>query len=317
LKPRSRTTLGEFLASIARWRAESTRLPPSELAAMVLDESGYTAMWQEKWEREKQVDAPGRLENLKEFVSALESFETVTAFLEHVSLVMDADKGDNGEMVSLMTLHAAKGLEFDVVFLPGWEEGLFPHQRALDSDGRSGLEEERRLAYVGLTRAKRKAHILHAANRRLFNQWNTSVPSRFIEEIPADNVELIAGPGLYPGLNARDEGLSEAADTFDVGPSRAPHPWRETYGARNNGAKGFGNGFGATPWRDTRPHMATAPQKPSSRPTASAAGFKTGERIFHQKFGYGKITAVEGNKLEIAFDKAGSKKVLDNFVERA
>ena len=315
LKPRARTTLGDFLASIARWRAESTRLPPSELAAVVLDESGYTAMWQEKWEREKQVDAPGRLENLKELVSALESFETVTAFLEHVSLVMDADKGDNGEMVSLMTLHAAKGLEFDVVFLPGWEEGLFPHQRALDSEGRSGLEEERRLAYVGLTRAKRKAHILHAANRRLFNQWQTSVPSRFIEEIPADNVELIAGPGLYPGLNPHDDGVSEAADAFDVGPSRAPHPWRETYGARNNGAKGFGNGFGAPPWKDNRPHMATAP-KPSPRVTASVAGFKTGERIFHQKFGYGKITAVEGNKLEIAFDKAGSKKVLDNFVER-
>jgi DNA helicase II / ATP-dependent DNA helicase PcrA len=326
LKPRARSALDDFLAAIARWRAEAMRLPPAELAAVVLEESGYTAMWQEKWEREKLADAPGRLENLKELVSALEAFETITAFLEHVSLVMDADKGDDGEMVSLMTLHAAKGLEFDVVFLPGWEEGLFPHPRAMEGEGRAGLEEERRLAYVGLTRAKRKAHVLHAANRRLFSQWQTSVPSRFIEEIPAENVELIAGPGLYPGLNAREEGLSEAADVHDFEP-RPRRPWRETYGARNGGGNGFqgryGNGGapdgqGEKPqWapRDNRPHMVQ-PAKAAPRPATSGAGFKTGERIFHQKFGYGKITAVEGNKLEIAFEKAGSKKVLDTFVER-
>jgi DNA helicase-2/ATP-dependent DNA helicase PcrA len=315
--------MGDFLAAIARWRAEATRLPPAELAAVMLEESGYTAMWQEKWEREKQVDAPGRLENLKELVSALEAFETITAFLEHVSLVMDADKGDEGEMVSLMTLHAAKGLEFDVVFLPGWEEGLFPHPRAMEGEGRAGLEEERRLAYVGLTRAKRRAHVLHAANRRLFNQWQSSVPSRFVEEIPADNVELIAGPGLYPGLNAREDGLAEPADVHDFEP-RQRRPWRETYGARNAGANG-GNGstrngqWEKPQWerpRDMRPHMAPTPKAPP-RPATSGAGFKTGERIFHQKFGYGKVTAVDGNKLEIAFEKAGSKKVLDTFVERA
>jgi DNA helicase-2/ATP-dependent DNA helicase PcrA len=326
LKPRARSALDDFLAAIARWRSEATRLPPAELAAVVLEESGYTAMWQEKWEREKLADAPGRLENLKELVSALEAFETITAFLEHVSLVMDADKGDDGEMVTLMTLHAAKGLEFDVVFLPGWEEGLFPHPRALEGEGRAGLEEERRLAYVGLTRAKRKAHVLHAANRRLFNQWQTSVPSRFIEEIPAENVDLIAGPGLYPGLNAREEGLAEAADVHDFEP-RPRRPWRETYGARNGGGNGFqgryGNGgardgqWEKPQWapRDNRPHMVQ-PAKAPPRPATSGAGFKTGERIFHQKFGYGKITAVEGNKLEIAFEKAGSKKVLDTFVER-
>jgi DNA helicase-2/ATP-dependent DNA helicase PcrA len=327
LKPRARSSLGDFMASIARWRAEATRLPPSELAAQVLDESGYTAMWQEKWERDKLVDAPGRLENLKELVSALEAFETITAFLEHVSLVMDADKGDQGEMVSLMTLHAAKGLEFDVVFLPGWEDGLFPHQRSLDSDGGAGVEEERRLAYVGLTRAKRKAHILHAANRRLFNQWQTSIPSRFIEEIPAENVELIAGPGLYPGLRERDEGFG-AADRFDL---REPprRGWNEKYGARSgnqNFKEGFGNsGFGnkgnfgdnaAGHW-DKRPHMNIKAEKPAPKTTKSEAGFKAGERVFHQKFGYGKVTAVEGNKLEIAFEKAGAKKVLDTFVARA
>ncbi|MGE5540359.1 MAG: ATP-dependent helicase [Gemmatimonas sp.] len=331
LKPRARAALGDFLASIARWRAEATRLPPAELAAVVLEESGYTAMWQEKWEREKLVDAPGRLENLKELVSALEGFETLTAFLEHVSLVMDADKGDEGDMVSLMTLHAAKGLEFDVVFLPGWEEGVFPHPRAMEGEGRAGLEEERRLAYVGLTRAKRKAHVLHAANRRLFNQWQTSVPSRFIEEMPPDNVELIAGPGLYPGLSPRDEGVSEAADAFDSEP-RPRRPWRETYGNRSggNGATRNGgdrNGGGANGGRfgrfaDTynrweKPAMKdVTPKKPASN-GASASGFRAGERIFHQKFGYGKITAVDGNKLEIAFEKAGAKKVLDSFVERA
>ena len=284
--------------------------------------SSDLGMWQEKWDREKLADAPGRLENLKELVSALEAFETITAFLEHVSLVMDADKADDGEMVSLMTLHAAKGLEFDVVFLPGWEDGLFPHQRALD-DGHNGVEEERRLAYVGLTRAKHKAHVLHAANRRLFKQWNTSVPSRFIEEIPAENVELIAGPGLYPGLNARDEGVAEAADMFDF-QSRERRPWRDTYGSRGAGggfgSKGFDRGdtSSAGPGRwDNRPHMRTEKKAAPPRTATSESGFKTGERIFHQKFGYGKITAVEGNKLEISFDKAGAKKVLDSFVQRA
>jgi DNA helicase-2/ATP-dependent DNA helicase PcrA len=337
LKPRARAALGDFLASVARWRSEATRLPPAELAAVVLEESGYTAMWQEKWEREKQVDAPGRLENLKELVTALEGFETLTAFLEHVSLVMDADKGDEGEMVSLMTLHAAKGLEFDVVFLPGWEEGVFPHPRAMEGEGRAGLEEERRLAYVGLTRAKRKAHVLHAANRRLFSQWQTSVPSRFIEEIPADNVELIAGPGLYPGLQSREEGVSEAADAFDFDP-RPRRPWRETYGNRNGGARNGANGdgggryesrngrdgnggrfgrFADTYNRWEKPAMKDVTPKKAASATASASGFRAGERVFHQKFGYGKITAVDGNKLEIAFDKAGAKKVLDSFVERA
>ncbi|HTI86508.1 MAG TPA: UvrD-helicase domain-containing protein [Alphaproteobacteria bacterium] len=338
LKPRARAALGDFLASVARWRTEATRLPPAELAAVVLEESGYTAMWQDKWEREKLVDAPGRLENLKELVSALEEFETLTAFLEHVSLVMDADKGDEGDMVSLMTLHAAKGLEFDVVFLPGWEEGVFPHPRAMEGEGRAGLEEERRLAYVGLTRAKRKAHVLHAANRKLFSQWQTNVPSRFIEEIPVDNVDLIAGPGLYPGLQSREEGVSETADAFDFD-ARPRRPWREQYGSRSdnregngrygessnggrdNGGRNGGGRFGKfahTYNRWEKPAMKdVTPKKSASAGGTSTAGFRTGERIFHQKFGYGKITAVEGNKLEIAFEKAGAKKVLDNFVERA
>jgi DNA helicase-2/ATP-dependent DNA helicase PcrA len=198
----------------------------------------------------------------------------------------------------------------------------------LDSDGRAGVEEERRLAYVGLTRAKRKAHILHAANRRLFNQWQTSIPSRFIEEIPADNVELIAGPGLYPGLKERDDDFAQAADAFDV---REPprRGWNEKYGERGNsgfgnkgfgaknfGDKGYGEQTGGNRW-DKRPHMNIKAEKPAPKTTKSEAGFKAGERVFHQKFGYGKVTAVESNKLEIAFEKAGSKKVLDTFVERA
>jgi DNA helicase-2/ATP-dependent DNA helicase PcrA len=275
LRPQSRNALQRLLTDLGRWRSLVSSMNHPELVEVILDESGYTAMWQQ----DKSADAPGRLENLKELIQALEEFENLTGFLEHVSLVMDNAADSSGDMVNLMTLHGAKGLEFDTVFLPGWEEELFPHQRALDEGGLASLEEERRLAYVGLTRARKKAIISHAANRRIFDRWVSSAPSRFIEELPEDHVEHEGETGLTSG--------------------------------------GWGGGYGDTPsW--LRPAGAQQAKEPGARwvsASSSDHAFDPGERIFHQKFGYGRITDIDGDKLHIAFEKAGDKTVLASFVE--
>jgi DNA helicase II / ATP-dependent DNA helicase PcrA len=275
LKPAARRALGTFIADLLRWRGLADSLPHAELAAQILDESGYTAMWQ----ADKSPDAPGRLENLKELVVAMAEFENLAGFLEHVSLVMENAADNSSDMVNLMTLHGAKGLEFDTVFLPGWEEGLFPHQRAMDESGLKGLEEERRLAYVGLTRARRHASVSYAANRRIHGQWQAAMPSRFVGELPQDHIESIAEPGLYPRAGALEEAWSS-------GPS--------FYGKR-----------------------ATAPVLAPLASATKPGGFASGDRIFHQKFGYGTVRAVEGAKLSIVFEKAGAKMVMDSFVEKA
>jgi DNA helicase-2/ATP-dependent DNA helicase PcrA len=275
LKPAARRALGAFLADLARWRGLAATASHPELAALLLDESGYTAMWQ----ADKSPDAPGRLENLKELVAAMAEFDSLAGFLEHVSLVMENTAETGSAMVSLMTLHGAKGLEFNDVFLPGWEEGLFPHQRAMDEGGLKGLEEERRLAYVGLTRARCRAYVSYAANRRVHGQWQNALPSRFIGELPDEHIEMIAEPGLHP----RSKGLAEA--------------WAA-------GSSFLGR-------RNEAPRLAVAPRAPS------IGGFSAGDRIFHQKFGYGTVRSAEGGKLAIAFDKAGDKLVMDSFVEKA
>ena len=284
LRPAARRALAGLLEDFARWRSSSQDVGPAELAEVVLDEAGYTAMWQ----NDKSPDAPGRLENLKELVLALEEFETLGAFLEHVALVMEHDNAEAGDMVNIMTLHGAKGLEFDVVFLPGWEEGLFPHQRALDEQGSAGLEEERRLAYVGLTRARKRAYVSFAANRRLFNLWQSAIPSRFVDELPAEHVEVEVSPGLAPG------GGFAGAERAEGGyPGALPARGRRRRARRSDAG-----------WAE-----------PSADP--EGGGLSRGLRVFHQKFGYGKIVAVDGNKLEIAFEKAGRKKVMASFVEPA
>ncbi|MBE0705192.1 MAG: UvrD-helicase domain-containing protein, partial [Afipia sp.] len=191
LKPKARGSLRDLIASFDRWTTQREVMPHTELAEIVLDESGYTEMWQ----KDRSADAAGRLENLKELVRSMEEFENLHGFLEHISLVMDREGGTDEDAVSVMTLHSAKGLEFDNVFLPGWEEGLFPHQRALDEQGRAGLEEERRLAHVGITRARRRAKIYFATNRRIHGSWTTTIPSRFLDELPADHVEMAESKG--------------------------------------------------------------------------------------------------------------------------
>jgi DNA helicase II / ATP-dependent DNA helicase PcrA len=289
LKPAARKALRDFLSNLARWRGMAETMIHPELAGIVLDESGYTAMWQ----ADKSPEAPGRLENLKELVVAMAEFENLSGFLDHVSLVMETTAASAGDMVSLMTLHSAKGLEFDTVFLPGWEEGLFPNQRAMDDTGRAGLEEERRLAYVGLTRARRRAYVSHAANRRMYGQWQPTLPSRFIGELPREHVDIVADPGLYPRA-----GMREGEGQWQRMPPRADLTHLGPLGRR-------------------APIIEGRPVPLRGHELRRAGGFNTGDRIFHQKFGYGTVRAVEDNKLAISFDKAGDKMVMDAFVSKA
>jgi DNA helicase-2/ATP-dependent DNA helicase PcrA len=301
LTPQARRSLGNFVADVARWRQMSTELPAPELARIMLDESGYTAMLQ----ADRSAESAGRLENLAELTRAMEEYESLGAFLEHVSLVMDNDEARQGERVTIMTIHAAKGLEFDTVYLAGWEEGVFPSQRSLDEGGLASLEEERRLAYVAITRARRKATIFHAANRRIYGQWTSSIPSRFLAELPKPHINeettMTGGESLWRAQ------WSERTDPFaHLGP------------AQSRRASTRGPGWQRAS-RDGR--FSTEPQRViEARASAVSLGnqgrtdLALGQRVFHGKFGYGTIAVIEGNKLEIDFEHAGRKKVLDSFV---
>jgi DNA helicase-2/ATP-dependent DNA helicase PcrA len=288
MRSAARNALAAFIGAVDGWRARAQRISHTDLVQIVLDESGYTAMWQ----ADRSPDAAGRLENLKELVVAMAEFENLGGFLEHVSLVMDNAAESGGDMVNLMTLHSAKGLEFDTVFLPGWEEGLFPNQRAMEENGLAALEEERRLAYVGLTRARHRAYVSFAANRRIHGQWLNTIRSRFVDELPNEHVEIIAELGLQPAASW-DAGWTSAIEVPPAAPWRpAPPP--------------------------PRPLLANAGPVPRrGEELRRVGGFAVGERVFHQKFGYGTITTVEDNKLAIHFDVAGDKKIMDAFVEHA
>ena len=296
--PKARKALGELGANFARWTETSRVLPHTELAEMVLEESGYTDMLK----ADKSAEAPGRLDNLKEFVRSMESFESLSAFLEHVSLVMEIAQDESGDRINLMTLHAAKGLEFDTVFLPGWEEGLFPSQRTMDENGLAGLEEERRLAYVGLTRARQRVRASFAANRRVHGSWQSALPSRFLSEIPESHVETILDEGFYGGASGfRDNaGGAAFASTYD-----SPG-WKRAQA--NRAASG---GVRA------RPPLIEAQAYAMQTSDPESSHFSVGERVFHQKFGYGRVSFVEGNKLTVNFDHSGDKRVIDQFVQRA
>ncbi len=265
------------------------------LAEQILEESGYTAMWQ----NDKTPEAPGRLENLKELVKALEQFENLQGFLEHVSLIMDNGQDESGEKVSIMTLHAAKGLEFPVVFLPGWEDGLFPSQRSMDESGLKGLEEERRLAYVGITRAEELCTVSFASNRRVYGQWQSQMPSRFIDELPQDHVDILTPPGLYGGgfgaanpytATAMDDRISKA-DVYN-----SPG-WKRMQDRAGN-----------------RPVAQPRESRSVTIDATAISAFTEGDRVFHQKFGYGIVTGIEGDKLDIDFEKADLKKIVARFV---
>ncbi|MDO9526771.1 MAG: 3'-5' exonuclease, partial [Gemmobacter sp.] len=290
--------LRAFCEGVDRWhRAAAT--PGHDhihLAETILEESGYTTMWQ----NDKTPEGPGRLENLKELVKALEQFDTLQGFLEHVALIMDNETEEAAEKVTIMTLHAAKGLEFPAVFLPGWEDGLFPSQRSMDESGQKGVEEERRLAYVGITRAERLCMISFAANRRVYGQWQSQLPSRFIDELPEQHVDVLTPPGLYGG------GYGAAAPIY--GESAV-----ETRAAQ-------ANVYNSPGWQRLQ---TRSPQRSAASPRDSrgavidlkvVSAFSQDDRVFHQKFGYGTVTAIEGDKLSIWFDKAGEKHVVAGYV---
>jgi ATP-dependent DNA helicase UvrD/PcrA len=334
LKPKPRAALRDLLAAFERWRAQNATLPHTQLAEIVLDESGYTEMWQ----KDRSADAAGRLENLKELIRSMEEFENLAGFLEHIALVMDTDKSE-GEAVSIMTLHSAKGLEFDTVFLPGWEEGLFPHQRTLDDQGRAGLEEERRLAHVGITRARRRVNIYFAANRRMHGLWSSNIPSRFLDELPEAAVEVSESKGGFAAYG--NTGASRFDEMTHFGSSYSTPGWQRAQ-ARGRFGQGFdddgySNRDGATDDAASSPSPrrsegagahASVRRKPRARlpltiegelvakSTGTVSEFAIGDRVFHQKFGNGNVTSIDGNKLTIQFDKAGEKRVVDSFVER-
>ncbi|MCV3209020.1 UvrD-helicase domain-containing protein [Mesorhizobium sp. YC-39] len=345
LKPKPRAALREVAANFERWQKALETTPHTELAETILEESGYTDMWK----NDRSVEAPGRLENLKELIRSMEEYESLRSFLEHVALVMDAEQNESLDAVNIMTLHSAKGLEFETVFLPGWEEGLFPHQRSLDEGGRSGLEEERRLAYVGLTRAKKNLHLWFVSNRRIHGLWQSTIPSRFLEELPEAHVEVAESGNSYGGY-----GNSYGGGSFASGRGGRQNPYGasrfDNVGAEKSGA--FSNTYATPGWQRAQANRTEATDRnwgsrsghqverigygetdsgygagrtsvkgrtidgelvaKSVADTPSA--FNVGDRVFHQKFGNGNISAIEGNKLTIDFDKAGQKRVLDGFV---
>uniref|UniRef100_UPI0040485B24 ATP-dependent helicase n=2 Tax=Yoonia sp. TaxID=2212373 RepID=UPI0040485B24 len=299
-----------LVQGLDRWHAQVMAEADThmELAEMILDESGYTGFWQ----HDKTPEAPGRLENLKELVKALENFENLQGFLEHVSLIMDNETEEHGEKVSIMTLHAAKGLEFPAVFLPGWEDGLFPSQRSMDESGLKGLEEERRLAYVGITRAEAICTISFAANRRVYGQWQSALPSRFIDELPEDHVEILTPPGLYGG------GFGAAGMAASANPAA-----QEGIGSDLHQKAADANVYNSPGWRrlqsrsQHRGMAQPAQAKNNVIDLQAVSAFTENDRVFHQKFGYGEVMGIEGDKLVIEFDKAGSKHVVARFIVAA
>jgi DNA helicase-2/ATP-dependent DNA helicase PcrA len=261
-----------------------------DLVDTILEESGYY----EKWKNDKSPDAPGKLENLSELIRGMEAFENLEEFLEHVSLVMENTAKSQYDSVSIMTLHGSKGLEFDTVFLPGWEEELFPSKKSLEELGNQGLEEERRLAYVGITRAKKRAHIFYAASRYMFGNYMSPIPSRFIAELPDEHVEKHG----QQGLSSLDHGTF--GRSFDAAPNL-----------------GFNFGEGRENYQLDRSKAKKRPTSSARKAPVTKSSFSIGDRVFHDKFGYGKVTSIDGNKLVIDFEMGSVRKVMDSFINPA
>ena len=289
MKPKPRAALRELTANFGRWQEMLENTPHTELAETILEESGYTEMWK----ADKSADAPTRLENLKELIRSMEDYESLRSFLEHVALVMDAEQNAELDAVSIMTLHSAKGLEFETVFLPGWEEGLFPHQRALDEGGRSGLEEERRLAYVGVTRAKKNLHIWFVSNRRIHGLWQSTIPSRFIDELPEDHVEVAEAGNSYGGYGGYGGGSfaggrggfsGGAGRQNPYGASRFDNVGGAARGGSSEQSGAFSNTYSTPGWKRAQQNRTEA--------TDRNWGSRSGHSV--ERIGYGETDSGYG-----------------------
>ena len=287
---KARNSLSKLIENFDRWRSLVPDISHMDLVDTILEESGYY----EKWKNDKSPDAPGKLENLSELIRGMEAFENLEEFLEHVSLVMENSAENRYDSVSIMTLHGSKGLEFDTVFLPGWEEELFPSKKSTEEHGERGLEEERRLAYVGITRAKKRAHIFYAASRYMFGNYMSPIPSRFIAELPDEHTERHG----QQGLSSLDHGTF--GRSFDAAPNL-----------------GFNFGEGRENYRLDRSKAKKRPISPSRKAKVIESDFSMGDRVFHDKFGYGEVTSIDGNKLVINFEMGSERKVMDSFIKHA
>jgi DNA helicase-2/ATP-dependent DNA helicase PcrA len=300
LPARAANTIGGLMRQFLHWRETAETVTPSDLLRLVLEESGYNAMLA----ADRTAESAGRAENLSELARAMEDYETLGDFLEHVSLVMDNDRSDAEETVTIMTIHAAKGLEFDNVFCVGWEEGVFPSQRAIDEGGLAAVEEERRLAYVAITRARRSCTILHAANRRIYGQWTSSIPSRFIEDLPAEHID-------------QETTLTGGASLWRANWSEQEDPFAHVARDRPDKAQTRGPGWqrALTSGYNTKPSRVRENTRSSASFAAPArSDITVGTMVCHDKFGTGCVIDQEGNKLTIMFENAGEKRVLDSFV---
>lgn len=299
---KAKNALSELMNKFEDWRHTMNAVTPDELASQILEDSGYIDMLK----IDKSIEAPGRLENLKELINVMsdtEKYPSMPEFMEHVSLVMDNDNGANEDKVMLITLHSAKGLEFDVVFLPGWEEGLFPHQRAMDEGGSDSLEEERRLAYVAITRARKKLYILMAHNRRVYGQWQNNLPSRFINELPPANIDLINKCSTYFGNN-------------NYKSNNSYQPWHQKKKTVEKVSYDDDDRYSYVKDEDVNQSWTGSIYQAKQNAKNQNSSTPVGTRVYHENFGYGKVVSVEDNKLEIFFDKAGHKRLMKDYITK-
>ena len=306
------TNLQQLFDNFAVWKQNMHAVTADELATQIQEDSGYLEML----DNDKSPESEGRKENLKELINVMsdhDKYPDLPEFMEHVSLVMDNDSGFDTNKVTLMTLHSAKGLEFDTVFLPGWEESLFPHQRSLDEGGSESLEEERRLAYVAMTRARRHLYISAALNRRIYGQWQSNMPSRFINELPPENIEICNMASGYFSNN-------NYGNRYDNSAGKERGYYNRNYD--NDDGDRFSyepadDGWGNSGWQNYRNRKSSFQSGGYQRRPAATASPLRGTRVFHETFGYGKILSEDGNKLEILFDNCGRKRLLKDYVRKA
>ena len=292
---KAKNNLSELMSNFKTWRELLNHADAADLTNQIINDSGYMDMLK----NDTSAEAEGRVENLRELINVMsdtDNYPTLQEFMEHVSLVMDNDSSIDTNKVMLITLHSAKGLEFNVVFLPGWEESLFPHQRSLDEGGENSLEEERRLAYVAITRAKQKLYISMATSRRIYGEWKNNTPSRFLNEIPSSCLQITNqisncynGKGSYYHTSAQ-------------------------YGNYNNYKPKFSTKPSYRKYDDNQDHDYS--YEPVDNYYSSPKKSYKGTKVYHESFGYGRIISISGSTCLVDFDNYGEKKVMSSYLQR-